>query len=97
LKTYLRTVINYLKIDMLTFTNFTITVPFADFSAENWEALVRDSTNPSWDEVEMLMLRNAHRGTTHTLKNYVDQVLNGAINHYNCKGDWGTRLQENPQ
>jgi len=29
------------------------------------------------------MLRNAHRGTTHTLKNYVDQVLNGAINHYN--------------
>jgi len=24
-----------------------------------------------------------HQGTTHTLKNYVDQVLNGAINHYN--------------
>jgi len=71
---------------MSTFTNFTITVPFTDFSAKNWEALVRDSTNPkntSWDEVEMLMLRNAHRGTTHTLKNYVDQVLNGAINHYN--------------
>jgi len=71
---------------MSTFTNFTVTVPFADFSAENWKALVRDSTNPentSWDEVEMLMLRNAHRGTTHTLKNYVDQVLNGAINHYN--------------
>jgi len=71
---------------MSTFTNFTVTVPFADFSTENWEALVRDSTNPkntSWDEVEMLMLRNAHRGTTHTLKNYVDQVLNEAINHYN--------------
>jgi len=31
----------------------------------------------------MLMLQNAHRGTTHTLKNYVYQVLNGAINHYN--------------
>jgi len=31
----------------------------------------------------MLMLQNAHRGTTHTLKNYVNQVLNGAINHYN--------------
>jgi len=31
----------------------------------------------------MLMLRNAHWNTTHTLKNYVDQVLNGAINHYN--------------
>ena len=31
----------------------------------------------------MLMLRNVHRGTTHTLKNYVDQVLNRAINHYN--------------
>jgi len=71
---------------MSNFTNFTTAVPFADFSAENWEALVRDSTNPentSWDEVEMLMLRNAHRGTTHILKNYVDQVLNGAINHYN--------------
>ena len=24
-----------------------------------------------------------HRGTTHTLKNYVDQVLNRAINYYN--------------
>jgi len=31
----------------------------------------------------MLMLRNAHQGTTHTLKNYVDQVLNKAVNHYN--------------
>jgi len=29
------------------------------------------------------MLRNVHQGPTHTLKNYVDQVLNGAINHYN--------------
>jgi len=29
------------------------------------------------------MLRNAHCGTTHTLKSYIDQVLNGAINHYN--------------
>jgi len=29
------------------------------------------------------MLQNAHRGTTHTLKNYVDQVLNRAINYYN--------------
>jgi len=70
----------------LTFTNFTVTVPFADFSAKNWEALIRDSINPentSWNKVVMLMLRNAHRGTTHTLKNYVDQVLNGAINHYN--------------
>jgi len=71
---------------MSTFTNFTVTVPFADFSAENWEALVRNSTNPeniSWDEIEMLMLQNVHRGTTHTLKNYVDQVLNRVINHYN--------------
>jgi len=31
----------------------------------------------------MLILRNVYQGTTHTLKNYVDQVLNGAINHYN--------------
>jgi len=71
---------------MSTFINFTITVPFADFSAENWEALVRDNTNPentSWDEIKMLMLQNAYWGITHTLKNYVDQVLNGAINHYN--------------
>ena len=71
---------------MSNFTNFTTTVPFTDFSTENWEILVRDSTNPentSWDEVEMLMLRNIHWGTTHTLKNYVDQVLNGAINYYN--------------
>jgi len=71
---------------MSNFTNFTTAVPFTDFSAENWEALGRDSTNPentSWDEVEMLILQNVHRGTTHILKNYVDQVLNGAINHYN--------------
>ena len=71
---------------MSTFTNFTVTVPFADFSAENWEALIRDSTNPentSWDKVEMLMLWNAYQGTTHTLKNYVDQVLNRIINYYN--------------
>ena len=71
---------------MLTFTNFTVTVLFANFSAENQEALIRDSTNPEntfWDEVEILMLRNVDRGTTHTLKNYVDQVLNGTINHYN--------------
>ena len=31
----------------------------------------------------MLMLQNVHWGTTHILKNYVDQVLNRAINHYN--------------
>jgi len=71
---------------MSTFTNFTVTVPFVDFSTENWEALIRDSTNPentSWNEVEMLILQNMHWNTTHTLKNYVDHVLNGAINHYN--------------
>jgi len=48
---------------MSNFTNFTITVLFADFSAENWKALVKNSTNPestSWDEVEMLMLQNVH-------------------------------------
>jgi len=31
----------------------------------------------------MLILRNTHWNTTHTLKNYVDQVLNRAINYYN--------------
>jgi len=29
------------------------------------------------------MLRNAHQGTSLLLKNYIDQVLNGAINYYN--------------
>jgi len=29
------------------------------------------------------MLQNAHQGTSLLLKNYIDQVLNGAINHYN--------------
>jgi len=46
------------------FTNFTITVLFADFSTENWEVLVKNSTNSentSWDEVEMLILRNCQR------------------------------------
>ena len=71
---------------MKTYLRTVITVPFADFSTENWEALVRDSTNSentSWDKVEMQMLQNVHRSTTHTLKNYVDQMLNRAINHYN--------------
>jgi len=31
---------------MSTFTNFTITVLFADFSTKKWEALIKDSTNP---------------------------------------------------
>jgi len=33
--------------------------------------------------MKILMLQNAHQGTTHILKNYIDQVLNRAINHYN--------------
>jgi len=48
---------------MSTFINFTITVPFADFSTENWEVLIKNSTNPenaSWDKVEMLMLQNVY-------------------------------------
>jgi len=71
---------------MSTFTNFTVTVFFTGFSTENWKALIRDSINPEntfWDEVEMLILQNAYWGTTHILKNYVNQVLNGAINYYN--------------
>jgi len=71
---------------MLTFTSFTTTVPFADFSAKSWETLIRNSTNPedtTWNDMEILMLQNVHQGTTHILKSYVDQVLNGAINHYN--------------
>jgi len=29
------------------------------------------------------MLQNVHQGTSLLLKNYIDQMLNGAINHYN--------------
>jgi len=36
-----------------------------------------------WDETEIQILRNAHQGTSLLLKNYIDQVLNGVINHYN--------------
>ena len=71
---------------MPTFTNFTVTVPFADFSAENWKALIKDSINSkntSQDKIEMLMLQSVYWGTTHTPKNYINQVLNRAINHYN--------------
>jgi len=49
----------------LTFTNFTTTVSFADFSAENWNTFVRDSISPehmSWDETEIWMLQNVHQG-----------------------------------
>jgi len=71
---------------MSTYNNFTASIPLADFSAENWEALVRDGVNPeqnNFDKPEIRMLYNAHRGTTHVLKSYIDQVLNGAVNHYN--------------
>jgi len=71
---------------MLTFNNFTTTVSFSDFSAENWDALVKDGISAEhmpWDKTEIQMLQNAHQGTSLLLKNYIDQVLNGAINHYN--------------
>jgi len=71
---------------MSTYNNFTTSISLADFTAENWEALVRNGVNPKqsqFDKAEIRMLQNAHQGTTHTLKNYIDQVLNGAINHYN--------------
>ena len=71
---------------MSTFNNFTTTVSFSDFSAENWDALVKDSISTEhmpWDKTEIQMLQNAYQGTSFLLKNYIDQVLNGAINHYN--------------
>jgi len=71
---------------MLTFNNFTTTVSFSDFSTENWDVLVKDSISTehmSWDETKIQMLQNMHQGTSLLLKNYIDQVLNGAINHYN--------------
>jgi len=71
---------------MSTYNNFTASFPLADFTAENWEAFVRDGVNSkqnNFDEAEIRMLHNAHRRTTHVLKSYIDQVLNGAVNHYN--------------
>jgi len=71
---------------MSTFNNFTTTVSFSDFSAENWDALVKDGISTEhmpWNETEIQMLQNVHQGTFLLLKNYIDQVLNGAINHYN--------------
>jgi len=71
---------------MSTFNNFTTTVSFSDFSAENWDALVKDGISTEhmpWNETEIQMLQNMHQGTFLLLKNYIDQVLNRAINHYN--------------
>ena len=71
---------------MLTFNNFTTTVSFSDFSTENWDVLVKDSISTEHipqDKTEIQMLQNAYQGTSLLLKNYIDQVLNGAINHYN--------------
>ena len=44
---------------MLTFNNFTTTVSFSDFSAENWDALVKDGISAEhmpWDETEIQIL-----------------------------------------
>ena len=71
---------------MSTFNNFTTTVSFSDFSAKNWDMLVKDGISTEhmpWDETEIQMVWNVHQGTSLLLKNYIDQVLNGAINHYN--------------
>ena len=71
---------------MSTFNNFTTTVSFSDFSAENWNVFVKDSINAEhipWNKTEIQILQNAYQGTSLLLKNYIDQVLNRAINHYN--------------
>jgi len=71
---------------MLTYNNFTAAIPLTDYSAETWEALVRDGVSTeatNFDEVEMRMLRNAHIGTLYVLKSYINQILNGALNYYN--------------
>ena len=36
-----------------------------------------------WNETEIQILQNAHQETSLLLKNYIDQVLNEAINYYN--------------
>ena len=48
--------------------------------------LVKDSISAKhmpWDKTKIQMLQNMHQGTSLLLKNYIDQVLNRAINHYN--------------
>ena len=48
---------------MSIYNNFTASFPLADFTAENWEAFVRDGVNPeqnNFDEAEIRMLHNAH-------------------------------------
>ena len=48
---------------MSTFNNFTTTVSFSDFSAENWNMLVKDSISAEhmpWDETEIQILQNMH-------------------------------------
>jgi len=71
---------------MSTFNNFTTTVSFSDFSAKNWDVLVKDGISAEhmpWDKTEIQILQNAYQRTSLLLKNYIDQVLNRAINHYN--------------
>ena len=71
---------------MSTFNNFTTTVFFNDFSTENQDMFVKDGISTKhmlWDETEIQMLQNVHQKTSLLLKNYINQVLNGAINHYN--------------
>jgi len=44
---------------MSTFNNFTTTVSFSDFSAENWNALVKDGISTEhipWNETEIQIL-----------------------------------------
>ena len=36
-----------------------------------------------WNETEIQILQNVHQETSLLLKNYIDQMLNRAINHYN--------------
>ena len=71
---------------MSTFNNFTTTVFFSNFSTENQNALVKDGISAEymlWNKTEIQMLQNTYQGTSLLLKNYIDQVLNRAINHYN--------------
>jgi len=48
---------------MSTYNNFTTSIPLTDFTAKNWEALVRDGVNleqSQFDKTEIKMLWNAH-------------------------------------
>ena len=60
---------------MLIYNNFTTSIPFANFTAENWKVCVRDRVNPkhnSFDKFKIRILQNVHQETIYIFKNYIN-------------------------